>query len=347
MSQAQQVVTIVVIAIAALIGLAVIAPIAGVVVDSTAADEGLSALEPAPQQLTTVTGLGETEDPTISATTANSLYLDGGGSYVDDPTDKAVFENGSWTVGVVAEPSREGRITDTDTVSLFSAGNESVHLLLENGNWTARYETATGATAVAQAPANLDGRSVVAATFNASAGELQLVIDGSRVDTAQPDATTVPRDPAYSWVGSVDEFRVWDTALSPARHAAYADGPVRPQPTDAAARLMFNAQSPTTAYYAPGNATLVGDTTLVDGVAGPDLQRETDYVVSGDQVAVTNDGAVADAPVLIVDLRDAVGGSVASLIGGISSAFQLIPILLLVLMASLVIGTIARLRSQV
>jgi len=42
---------------------------------------------------------------------------------------------------------------------------------------------------------------------------------------------------------------------------------------------MFNDGLVTTAYYADGDATLVGDTALVDGVDAPGLVRGTDYTI--------------------------------------------------------------------
>jgi len=344
MSQARQVISAVVIAVVTLVGIAAIGPIAGVVLDTTGG--GTAVIEPAPDSPTKVSGLG-VEEPAVAATTGNALYLNGSGSYVDDPTNESVFADGSWTVAMVAEPSREGRITPNTTATLYAADNESVHVLVEEGNWTARYDHA-GGSAYVEAPADLDGRTPVAASYNTSVGELELYVDGQLADSAPLTATTAPRDPAYSWIGSLDEVRVWDAALPTTAHSAYAADPVEPQPTNATARLMFNDDLATTVYYADGDATLVGDTGLVDGVDGPDLVAGSDYVVDADAetIQTTDSSRVRGAPVLFVGAGGALGGVANDVVAGTASAFELIPVLLLVIIASVVIVTVSRLRTE-
>lgn len=317
-----------------IIGIAIIvvalSPVIGLAVDLTT---GSAVLEPAPEVDTEVDDINQPGDSLeVRATTANALYLDGGGAYVDDPTNESVFTDGSWTIGMVAEPSREDRIDDDDTVSLYAADNETVHVLYEEGNWTARYES-DGATAFVEAPADLDGRTAVAATYNTSAGALELYRDGERVDSAALTAETVPRDPAYSWIGSVDEVRTWNATLGPDRHAAYADDPVQPLPANASARLMFNDNDPTTVYYADGDAERVGETDLVGGVDGPDLVRGEDYETGAEPFTfrAVGGGHLDGAPVVFLGGGGgAFGGVIDQLVRVGTSALGLLVVGLLV-----------------
>jgi hypothetical protein len=298
---------------------------------------GSAVLEPAPETATEVDDIDQPGDSlSVRATTGNALYLDGGGAYVDDPTNESVFTDGGWAVALVAEPSREGRLTESDTASLYAAGNETVHLLYEEGNWTARYASG-GATAYVEAPASLDGRTAVAATYNTTSGELELYRDGTRVDSAPLTAETVPRDPAYSWIGSIDEARTWNATLGPDRQAAYASDPVQPLPANASARLMFNDGRVTTVYYADGDATLVGETRLVDGVPGPDLVRGEDYETGAEPFTfrVIGGGYLDGAPVVFLGGGGGVfGGLIDQLMSVGTSALGLLVVGLLVAAAA-------------
>ena len=266
---------------------------------------GATVLETAPDTATQVDSIDDPgDDLTVRATTGNALRLDGGGSHVRDPTNASVFTDGGWAVALTADPD-ETVLGNETTASLYAANNDTAHLLLEKGNWTAHYETASGDTAHVEAPANLSAQTSVGATFfNNSDGPDQLVlyVDGSRVDSDQPDATTAPRSPAYAWIGSLDEVRIWNGSLSEGGHSAYAADPVRPLPTGASARLMFNDGYVDRVYYADGDATLVGDTSLVDGVAGPDLAAGTDYQTTTDPFTfeVVGGGYLDGAPVVFL-----------------------------------------------
>ena len=309
---------------------AVLSPVLGLAVDLTT---GSAVLEPAPESATEVDDIDQPgRSLSVRATTGNAVYLDGGGAYVDDPANESVFTDGSWTVAMVAEPSSEGGISEDDTVSLYAAGNETVHLLYEEGNWTARYESGS-ATAFVEAPADLDGRTAVAATYNTSSGELELYIDGSRVDSAPLTAEIVPRDPAYSWIGSIDEVRIWNATLGASRQGAYASDPVQPLPENASARLMFNDGRATTVYYADGEATLVGETALVDGVVGPDLTAGDDYATTSEPFTfrVVGGGYLDGAPVVFLGGGGgAFGGLIEQLISVGTSALGLLIVGLLV-----------------
>lgn len=256
-------------------------------------------LEPAPATATGVDGVEA--GSTVRATTGTAIALTGQGAYIDDPTADRVFETGSWAIATTVDAD-ESVVDSQDTRVVYAQNNESVLLLYERGNWTLRVENATGATAYAEAPATRD-REELGAQYNATAGEVELYVDGSLADTAAFTAASEPRDPAAAWIGTVDEVRAWNASLGASDHAAYASQPVRPVATDTAAlRLMFNDGQPLVAYYAAGDAAAVGDADLAAGVSGPGLTAGTDYAVdSGNNTIRTLDGGfVDDAPVLIV-----------------------------------------------
>lgn len=240
----------------------------------------------------------------VAASTGNAVAINGSGSYVDEPSSAAVFDNSSWTVALVAQPATDG-FNEQSHYSLYAKDNGTVHLLYEDGYWTARYED-NGQTAYVEGQANLTETSI-AAEYDNSVDELRLYVDGSQVDSDTPDNTVVSRGAAVSWNGNIDEVRVWSAAIGAETVEKYADDPIQPLATsDAEARLMFNQGNEGTVYYVDGTAEFVNDVELTDGVTPPDLEEGVSYEVQVNpvEVRIIEGGYLDDAPVAIASWDD-------------------------------------------
>lgn len=274
-------------------------------------------LEPAPEEFEEVGAGNELPDNwDVVASTGTAVELDGQSAYVDDPTDEDVFED-DWSVAMTVEPDEE--INDQATHVLYAQNNETVLLLHEAGEWTARYETG-GQSAYVDSDADLDGESSIVATWAEADNELALHVDGVEVDTASPTDATESRSTAVSWYGWIDEVRVWDTAVDSAVVIDYDDDAVQPIPEDAAARMMFNTEQEEVVYYADGDtyysdgdAEFVGDVEFVDGVEPPNVEEGVDYEIETEpvQIRVLDGGYLEDAPVVVATWDD--GGALAQL----------------------------------
>jgi len=340
---AQTVISVVVIAVVALIGLAVIGPIFGVMTDAgiTSTD---TAVEPAPTEFTTLEAGFEPSDleVTPSTGTAIGLFADG---YVDLPPPDAATRADGWALAATVEPLT---VDPDNSYVIYAEGNATVLVEYEAGNYSARYDDGS-LTGYVTAPASGD-RQAVSVSYDESAGELRLYIDGQLRDSAPLTSTIEPRQPAYEWDGTIDEFRRWDRPVDDATHAAYASDPVQPlAPGNATHRAMFNEGDVDEVYYANGSARRVGETELVDGVQPPTLDRGVDYeletTTTPTQFRATDTGYLAGAPVVLIDGGGPLGGAALGIVGGLSSAIQLLPVLMLVLLASIVIATVARLQN--
>ena len=278
------------------IGIALIAVVLSAVFGMVFAFAGGGAiLEPAPQQFVEVDSGDELPAGfSVDASTGNSLGLYGD-AYADIPNN--IAENGSWTFAATAEPMGN----PDATYVLYGEQNETLLILKEAGQWTARYEV-NGDTAFVSAPATED-RQTVGVTWADTAGELRLYVDGEMRDTASPTATSAPRSVAINWDGTIDEVRGWSAALGNATHSDYHADAVQPiQTSDATLRLMFNDGQQQTAYYVDGDAEIVGGSSVNDGVEPPALVEGEDYEVrtSPVEVRATDTGYVSDAPVILV-----------------------------------------------
>jgi len=342
MARVAAVITVVVIAFVALIGLAIVGATADVATDSSGLERQV--FEPAPASPAVVSGIPT--DATVKATTGDGLRLGGNGSYVSDPADPAVVRNGPWAVAIVVEP--DAVVDQVDTRTVYAKDNETVHLLYERGEWTLRAENQTGATAYANASASLGGQTTLSGAYNESAGVVELYVNGSLVDTASFTTQTVARDPAADWVGTVDEVRLWNQSLTRSEHRAYHQEPARAITGNRSLRLMFDDDRVFTAYFASGDASAVGETAQTDGVADPGLARGADYRIDTDAetIETVNGGLVDGAPVLLVGGGGALPSTVATVIGGAASALELLPVVMLLLIATTAIVTIQRLRGQ-
>lgn len=347
--QIQAVMAAVVIAIVALVGVAITAPIIGVVADNGVVDSEGS-VTPAVGEETVISETASLEDSTVSvaATREYGIATDGQG-YVDaDPPDG--WNNGSWSVTAVADPdTTDGSAFNADaTHNVVAVNNSTFRIDWANGYWAAYYEQPSANTSArVRVPATADQTPVVV-TFNESSQELAITADGSS-DTAVLDSDQEQRRISLNWVGVIDEVRYLDGELSAAQIDTYQADPIDPlENATHEARWLFDEGSGSTSvgYYNGSQATLVG-AGWGAGVAAPGLDAGTDYELVDDPLAiVVLDGGYLDgAPVVFINVQHPLAAVVETLTSGVSSAFMLIPVVLLVLIASVAVAAIRRLQQ--
>lgn len=293
--------------------------------------------EPAPSEFELVVDDDRPAGLTVSLSDEREAVFGANESYIEDPTADRVWED-DWAVALTVREPLDDEINRQAFYSLYAADNETVHILYEDGNWTARYNRGDQ-SAVAQANVTQEpiGHTPIVATWDETSGELSLYVDGDGRDTAALTDETVARGAAISWYGGIDEVRTYNATLDAAAAGAYADEPVQPvQPGDAEARLMFNDDEETVVYHSGGEAAIVGDVSFGDGVAQPPLQEGTDYELTSSptEFRAMEGGFVDDAPVVFLSWADGPFAGVVYSVQSVGvSAFSLLIVSLLVLAA--------------
>lgn len=269
-------------------------------------------------------------------TTTNTQAALGGDSHINTNIDNATFE-GNWSVGIRAEPDyettlsgSEGAFEPTGTYSLLAHDNETVHILWENGSYTARYQPATNQSVYVAGTAAPGDTTAVLAEWNNRSDTLQLFLDGVSVDSNTTDNSTVAQEFPSAWVGGIDEVRAWNTLVG----GGWGGDPVEAvNPANATGRLPLNnaPATPTRVFYSSQSATFVGDVEMVDGGAtGPDLVEGQDYEYqsAGGSIEKVYSGYLDGQPIFFV--------------GGNSFARQLAVDLLPLFMALTMLVALAR-----
>lgn len=293
--------------------------------------------EPAPAEFETVVNDDRPADLTVSLSDEREAVFGSNVSYIEDPTPDRVWQD-DWAVATTVREPTDAAINPQAYYSLYAGDNETVHVLYENGTWTARYNRG-GQSAVAQTPVSQDPieHTPIVATWDDAAGELTLYVGGEQRDTAALTDEKVPRGAAISWHGGIDEVRTYNATLDEAAASAYAAEPVQPiQPADAEARLMFNEDEETFVYYSGGDAEIVGDVGFGAGVAQPTLQEGTDYELTSSptEFRAVEGGFVDGAPVVFLSWSDGPFAGVFHSVQDIGiSAFSLLIVGLVVLAA--------------
>lgn len=283
--------------------------VVGVAFDLVGGGSGAdTVLEPAPDALAYVTDgsdINDAFDVAPGTGTAAGFFADG---YLDVPPPDAATRADGWAVAATVEPLT---VDPANTYVVYAEANATILVTYDAGNYSAWYETPSRDTAAVTAPAS-GGQQAVGVEYRNATSELRLYVDGTLVDTDTADATVAPRQPAYAWDGTIDEFRRWAAPVGDATHAAYASDPVQVLNSSTAThRAMFNTDDPDEVYYANGSGSLVGDTEIVDGVQPPELAQGTDYEIATDPIRIraTSGGYLDGAPVVFVF---ASGGTVFS-----------------------------------
>lgn len=344
---ADQILKVVVLGVAALIGILIVGQVGGVVLDA-----GVSSDE---AEFDPVAGETKTLDedvherPTfldISLTTGYGVDLDGDGSYVDAsaPDD---WSNNSWTACSVG--ALEEGVNTKDAYALLAYENETINIHYDDGEWAAIYydndsDTSARATVNATSEHQL---TPVCARHNATADTLEVVADGNYSAPVDMTSEQATRASANDWNGTVDEVRLHPVAVDDSDLDRYSDEPAAGLTATTSARYMFEEGSGTSTspYYHDEDAALV-NADWTDGVADPDLEEGSDYEMGFDPLEITplSGGLIEGSPVLYVDWDTGLGGAAKSIQAGAGDALSMVGIVMLVLIASVVLAQISRFR---
>lgn len=340
--------TVVVIGLAALIGIVIFSSVAGVVLDDPFANTDENTIEPVGGAEYLIDD--EVTDPEIGvnvfATREKAVYSDGDG-YVDaDPP--AGWDDGNWSVTAVANPDTADDTTwnGKATHTIIAVDNETLVVSYDDGQWSAYYDDGS-VSAKVNVSATTDETPIVV-TRDADAGTLSIHAEEA-TDTKALDTDTEQRGVNLEWAGTIDEVRFINGTLTDSQIQTFRDDPINPlDVTTHEARWMFDeGEGPTSKnYYNGTDAQLVG-VGWAGGVVDPGLSEGVDYAVSFDPLTVTilADGYLDPAPVAYVVWRGPLSATAQAIIGGFSGAFELLPVVMLILMASVVIATINKNRQ--
>lgn len=340
------VLTVVVIGVVALVGVGILGSLGTVALDlGVSAD---SAEINAETGETTVLDEAVDQSPTywdVSLTQGHAVQLSGDG-YVDASMPDG-WDDGSWTVCSVG--ALDDSVNEEATYSLVAVENETLRLDYSDGEWSAIYRQSDTASATATlAHETPTSPTPACVRFDNETDELQLQVDEQQSDPVVLDSQTEQRDLANNWVGTVDETRVFNEALDDSTLSTYSAEPAAGLGVEDSARWMYEEGEgdATSAYYHDDTATLV-NAGWTSGVGGPDLVEGEDYDADVDPLSITPlaGGFIDGSPVLYVAWDTGLGGQLQSLLEGIGGAFSLIPVVLLVLLASVVVAVVARMQS--
>lgn len=346
MSNAQQVIGVIVLGVVALVGIAVFSPLAGIAVDM-GESAGDDAIEYPDAGETYELDRAIDEEPStldVAPSQEYAVAFDGDG-YLSDDIDE--FESGDWSIAITAQLADGAN--EQATYALFAVDNGSVLVEYHDGDWRAiNYVGDDSATATVPASDASEFTGLVA-SWDETAQELTLIEDGENSDTGALTADDPDRRVANDWYGTVDEVRLWNQTADVSVASEYSADPIQPlAEQDHHARYMFNEGDgeTTTAYYSDSSATLTG-AAWVGGVEAPELVEGTDYAISYDplEIQILETGYLDGAPVVFVAWDSGLGGPIASIIAGVGSAMQLVPIIMIAILAAVVIGVVQRMQN--
>lgn len=341
-SPVSTVITVVVIGVVGLIGVL----IASQFLAAAGIGSASTAVEPVTGQAVTVeSGVDSDTDIDVSATTETGIAVDGGG-YVDASAPTG-WDSGAWSVFVAARADPGSDSWDpAGTHNVVAVDNSTLRLDYHNGSWQAWYRNSSH-SALVRVPVNdLTTTTPLTATFDD--GQLTLATPTESASAAMTTATA-DRGVARNWVGMVDELRFIDGAASDQSISQYHAAPADPLDAEThRARWLFDAGrgSTATGYYNATDAALRGSATWGAGVSDLTLTAGSDYQLSFGPLAITtvSGGQLDGAPVVFVDAAGAFGGTIRGVTGGLADALALLPVLMLVLLATIVLTTVRRLQ---
>jgi len=275
----------------------------------------------------------------VQATKENALKFDGE-SYVasSGPSD---LDNGSWSVCVSTHLPQEANANATYTA--YAYNNSSILIQYDAGEWMAYHDNGTvdGKATVASSGPNQDDSGLffgwfsddskdfvpVCGVYNATSNEISVTAEG-QTSTSSLSSSTTSRNVSEDWVGTLDEVRTFDGALSSNQVDQYMSDPIKPMDgANRTSRLMFDegSGSTTTVYFAGTSATING-AAWTNGVQGPNLEKGTDYELHEEPFAITilSGGYLEGSPVQFVSWGSLVPFNVISLMGVLFSLFLMV-----------------------
>lgn len=335
---------VIMLAIMAIVGLAILGPVV-TEVSNMGVGEGSASFAPDAGNSTVIkSSLGDGDLAIdVAATRENAVFLNATGHL--DTSAPSDWDNGSWTACVVAEPATgEPGWNPNATYDALAIENETLLIQWDAGNWRGTFRGNNGsATVTVDATAT---QTPVCTTFNESTDEFTIHAEGSTA-TNTLDSNPAVTNVSDSWLGMLDEVRLIETDAPSGQISAYQSDPVRPLSVPHTGRWMLDEGEGTasTGYYDAGSATLVS-ASWTSGVSDPGLDEGADYTLSFQPFAVTtvSGGYLDGAPVAYVSWTSPLGGAFTNIVGGVGSAFNLLPVVMIVLVAASIVAVTTRLQ---
>jgi hypothetical protein len=316
-----------------IIGLAVMAVLAGTVV-GTAFD--VAEPETVNSSLDIESGQARLPQPS-----QNREYQQSLGTALQFDGDGGLTSGEGVSIDETAELCTHARIRDTTTnqtiattdgeLTLRFAGNGSSEWV---ATWYNRSSTNLyGVRATAADPSNL-----TAVCARTDGQNLTLATNATDRATQSIDGTGTDPSLAYGALnGTVEETRVFDRTLNASERAILATQPTHPLENPAAARIMYDTRADAPGsipvYWADTQAT-VENGTAVAGVAGQSLSEGGDYRIDRGDIVALDGGSLDAAPVVFITYEERGGPmtAVLSSLSGIgSTALTILVIALLVI----------------
>lgn len=340
MASENQIVVVLLLALVALIGLVIVGGVAGPAsnVGAEHIDERIDDLSASE---TYDIGVDLDVDIEVLATRGNAVSIDGQG-YVDVPLDET-WADGDWSVLLSANLADDAN--ENAAYQAFVWDDETIRIQWENGDIVAYYDSGTD-TASVSVPGDADEWNNVAVTWDDTADELTIEVDGVS-DSAVADGADEDLMLAADWRGELDEIRVLEVEASASDISTYAGDPVAVLPDNEdnhEGRLMFNEGSGSTVevFYAGSTGTLV-DATWGTGNPDPGLDEGVDYEL-GDTTVTILDGYLDGAPVAFVTGETLLGDAFDAVVGGFGDAMALVPVAMIAIVAVLILALVASIR---
>ncbi len=344
MAEAEQIITVVILGLAAMVGIAVLAPIAGVATDM-GVSSGSDELDPVAGEsyvLDRAVTDSQTLSLSVSATREKAVSLSGDG-YVE--TNVSNWSNDSWTVAATA--SLDSDANQKATYNLIAHDNATILVEYADGNWRAIHYSENKSAVATMSASDPTSLSSVVVEWDETSDELTLTTAGGSTTGALTNETPTRHVP-NNWDGTVDEIRFFNGTISDSSASAYISDPIDPLASEThAGRVMFEEGSGSSAeiYYASTSATINGGT-WTNGVKGPALEQSVDYQISVDplQLTITESSYLEGAPVAYVAWDSGLDSRLEGIINGASASLDLVPIIMLVMLAGLTVAIVQRMR---
>jgi hypothetical protein len=294
------------------------------------------------------TGPGESASDirNVRSTVGDAVRLTGANdSEIDVQASPAI--SGSHELCTVA--TADASVTSNDETRVLYQLKDLV--LYYNGT-TDRYEAwyyddgSRESTVVGVAANDATAETLVCGQVNASTDTVTIyrnttqgsseVLDGDAPTESPPD---------NNWNGTIDETRVYNRTLTSSQRSEYNS--TRALAVTGAAPALritydsFKSSPDSVATYFSGGGADLSNASLANGVSGPALTAGTDYTTDGDTISVAGGQLDGEGEVVYADY-DLTDDPKAAAISAVSTAVEMIPVIVIVLVSAAILVTVRR-----
>lgn len=300
---------------------------------------------------------GQGSNPTVKDSRGHALAFTGADdSYVELNSDANFYTDDNWTVmqGVWIDPS-----ATTNNMTVLALGDPTdVLLRYSNTSGTANFSAVImdpGDTYIANVTVSdpTDPHLIYITREDNNVSIYANTTKGESVDTSVSGDINVDLVNDTNLNGRLDETRTFDDVLNDSQRSALVGDSVQPlKNATRTTRIMYDAGSGTavSVYWSPVSAT-ASNVSYADGFPGHVLDRagmiaDNDYrwKNTGPKIKPSEGGRIDGAPVAFVEYKfiDQLSG----FIHGFSSFASIVQATMVVLMTTVLLGAIMKIRAQ-